>query len=144
MRIRTILIKNGLQHSFSDLFGRKSRQWLKTLELRPVYLQALDGYRRLLDFLDKEILPVSREIDTVEKFDPRAMILESVPGAGLNPSVHSSGRITRYGRITKQGSSWFRWSWLKLPMWLPDIARDYPSSTKRWPEDVAVRRQTSL
>ena len=136
-KVHAILIKNGIQHPYSDLFGKKGREWLNTLELRPVYRQAIDGYLRLLGFVDNEILPVSQQIDRMAKSEPSAIILETVPGighytallvlseigdirrfpsarhlisyAGLNPSVHSSGGITRYGRITKQGSSWLRW-----------------------------------
>jgi transposase len=136
-KVHAILIKNGIQHPYSDLFGKKGREWLNILELRPVYRQAVDGYLRLLDFLDNEILPVSQQIDRMARSTPDAMILQTVPGigyytallviseigdikrfpsarhlvsyAGLNPAVHSSGGITRYGRITKQGSSWLRW-----------------------------------
>jgi transposase len=102
-----------------------------------VYRLSVDGYIQLIDFLNQQIKPVTHEIDLMAKSDLRAQLLETVPGighysamlilaevgdfsrfptakhlvsyAGLNPSVHASGGITRYGRITKQGSSWLRW-----------------------------------
>jgi transposase len=136
-KIHAILIKNGINSPFSDLFGKRGREWLKTIEVRTVYLLAINGYLQLIDFLDGQIKPVTREIDLMAKDNPHAKLLETIPGighysamlilgevgdfsrfpsakhlvsyAGLNPSVHSSGGITRYGRITKQGSSWLRW-----------------------------------
>jgi transposase len=136
-KIHAVLIKNGIQNPYSDLFGKKSRRWLDTVELRPIYRQEMNGYLRIIDFLKGEIMPISHEIDDIAKADPRATILESIPGighysamlivseigdirrfpsaghlvsyAGLNPSVYSSGGITRYGRISKQGSAWLRW-----------------------------------
>jgi len=136
-KIHSILIKNGLKQPYSDLFGKKGRVWLESLMINAVQSMALGGYLHVLDTLAEEIKVVSQEIDLQAKADPRAAILESIPGighysamlilseigdikrfptsnhlvsyAGLNPSVHSSGGITHYGRIAKQGSSYLRW-----------------------------------
>jgi len=136
-KTHAVLIKTGFQNPCSDLFGKKGREWLGTIELKAIYRQEVDGFLRIIDFLKNEIIPISHEIDDIAKADPRAKILESIPGighysamlilseigdikrfpsaqhlvsyAGLNPSVHSSGGVTRYGRITKQGSAWLRW-----------------------------------
>lgn len=136
-KIHAVLIKNGLNSIYSDVFGKRGREWLNSVEVRPVYRLTVDGYLRIIDFLNEQIKPVTREIDTKAKADHRAQLLETIPGighysamlilgevgdftrfpsakhlvsyAGLNPSVHSSGGVTRYGRITKQGSSWLRW-----------------------------------
>jgi transposase len=136
-KVHALLTKNGLQHPFSDLFGKAGRKWLASIELRPVYRNALEGYLRILDSLDREILPVTKEINAAAPADARVRLLISVPGigyytallilseigdidrfpdanhlvsyAGLNPSVHSSGGVTKYGRISKQGSAWLRW-----------------------------------
>jgi transposase len=136
-KVHAILMKNGLNSTYSDVFGKRGRAWLSSVAVRPIYRLTIDGYLRIIDFLNEQIKPVTREIDTKAKADPRAKLLETIPGighysamlilgevgdftrfpsakhlvsyAGLNPSVHSSGGITRYGRITKQGSSWLRW-----------------------------------
>jgi transposase len=141
-KIHAILIKNGLEHPYSDLFGKKGRSWLESIELRPVYMMELRGYLHILDILNEEIRMVSREIDEQAKADVRAMILKTHPGigyysallilaeigdiarfpspnhlvsyAGLNPSVHSSGGITRYGHISKQGSAYLRWIMIEV------------------------------
>lgn len=136
-KVHAILIKNGFNHPFSDLFGKQGRVWLSAIELAPVYRLSLDGYLSLMDYLNGQIKPITQQIDNQAKRDPRAEILESMPGighysammiiseigdiqrfptaahlvsyAGLNPAVHSSGGVTRYGRISKQGSRWLRW-----------------------------------
>jgi transposase len=136
-KIHAILIKNGLQQPYSDLFGKKGRVWLENLNLNSVHGMATRGYLHVLDVVNEEIKLVSRGIDLQAKADPRAVFLESIPGighysamlilseigdvfrfptanhlvsyAGLNPSVHSSGGVTHYGRIAKQGSSYLRW-----------------------------------
>jgi transposase len=136
-KVHAILIKGGINSTYSDIFGKRGREWLATVGMRPAYRLAIDGYLKLIDFLNEQIKPVTHEIDLKAKADPRAILLETIPGighysamlilgevgdfsrfptarhlvsyAGLNPAVHSSGGITRYGRITKQGSRWLRW-----------------------------------
>jgi len=136
-KVHALIIKNGLEHPYSDLFGKKGRAWLASLELRPVYRLAMEGYLKLIDSVEELVWTATKEIDLKAKADSRAKLLESIPGighysamlilseignierfpsasklvsyAGLNPAVHSSGGITRYGRITKQGSHWLRW-----------------------------------
>lgn len=143
-KTHAILIKNGLQNSHSDLFGKKGRIWLESLKLNSVHGMAMHGYLHVLDTVNEEIKGVSREIDLQAKTDPRAAILESIPGighysamlilseigdinrfptsnhlvsyAGLNPSVHSSGGTTHYGRIAKQGSSYLRWVMVEVAL----------------------------
>lgn len=52
-------------------------------------------------------LLIYSEIGDIFRFpDPRHL----VSYAGLVPSVHSSGGITRLGHITKQGSPWLRYA----------------------------------
>ncbi len=81
-KIHALLTKNGLKHPFSDLFGKAGRKWLTNLELRPVYRNALEGYLRILDVLDREILPVTREINARAPANPGARLLVSIPGIG--------------------------------------------------------------
>lgn len=162
-KIQALLTKNGLQHPFSDLFGKAGRRWLASLELRPVYRNTLEGYLRILDSMDREILPVTGEINIRAPADPKAKLLVSVPGighytallilseigeverfpspghlvsyAGLNPSVYFSGGVTRYGRITKQGSSWLRWILTESA----SIAARHPGKLQSFHQKIARR-----
>ena len=56
-------------------------------------------------------LLIASEIGDISRF-PSAKKLCSY--AGLVPCVYSSGRRTRYGNITKQGSKWLRWILIEL------------------------------
>jgi transposase len=162
-KVHAILIKNGLDQPYSDLFGKQGRAWLEQLDLRPVYRMAMAGYLRSIDFLNEEIKPVTREIDAKAKADSQAQILESIPGighyssmliiseigdiqrfpsashlvsyAGLNPSVHSSGGITRYGRISKQGSNWLRWVMVEIA----GVAARHSERFKRFHKRIAFK-----
>jgi len=162
-KIHALLIKNGLQHPFTDLFGKAGKAWLSELEIRPVYGNSIKGYLKVLKVLEEEILPISQEIGKMAPADPKASLLTSVPGignysalliwseigdierfpspknlvsyAGLNPSVHSSGGVTRYGRITKQGSHWLRWILTESA----SIASRHPGKLKDFHRKIARR-----
>lgn len=136
-KVHAILSKNGLDPRVSDVFGKKGLRYLKSIKVRSCYRQALDGYLQLVESLNQVIQEVTRTIEEKVKSSPKAQLLMTLPGisyysallilseigeigrfpsaghlcsyGGLVPSVHSSGGKTRYGRITKQGSSWIRW-----------------------------------
>lgn len=137
-RIHAILHKTGIQHEYSDLFGKAGREFLRGLELRQPYQKALDKYLQVTDNLDEQIEQSDQEIQEKVKEDKQALLLMSVDGisyysalliiseigdvkrfpswrhlasyAGVVPSVYSSGGKTRTGKITRQGSKWLRWT----------------------------------
>lgn len=136
-RVHALLVKNRLLPRCSDVFGRQGRAWLTTLELRPVYGHALQGFLTVLDVLEEQIRQATTRINAQAKASAEAQLLTTLPGighysallllseigdvrrfpdarhlvsyAGLTPSVCASGGSVRYGCITKQGSTWLRW-----------------------------------
>lgn len=132
-RVHSLLVKNGFLPPRRDVFGRQGRAWLTTLELRPVYRHALEGFLAVLDVLEEQIRQATVRIDAQAKASPEARLLTTLPGighysallllseigdarrfpdtrhlvsyAGLTPSVCASGGSVGYGRITKQGST---------------------------------------
>ncbi len=136
-KIHAVLTKNGIECTFSDVLGKASQQWLRTLTLRPCYRQELDGYLRLGEILAVLIGEITANIKAVVAENAQAQLLMSIPGisyysallilseigehnrfpdakrlcsyAGLVPSIYSSGSKSYHGRITKQGSRWLRW-----------------------------------
>lgn len=136
-RIHALLARYGIRHPFSDLFGQAGRAFLSQLELRPFHRVVLEDNLLLIDTVNESVKRLSKQIRTLSKQDERVQWLKSMPGigdysallilaeigdvarfptakqlcsyAGLVPSVHASGDHTRYGRITKEGSSWLRW-----------------------------------
>lgn len=135
--LRAILSKNGLDCPYSDILGVSGIGYLESVAVRECYRQEIDCYVRLGRLLNAEIGRLEADIRQRAERDPRARLLETIPGvgaytallvlaeigdigrfatagrlasyAGLVPSVHSSGGHTRLGHITKQGSKWLRW-----------------------------------
>jgi len=136
-RTHAILGGYGIRFPGSDMFGKAGRLFLSELRLRPVHQLALEDNLRLIDTLDERLKLITRQINVLARADQRVSWLITIPGiayysallilaevgdinrfptdkqlcsyAGLVPSVHSSGGHTRYGHITKEGSSWLRW-----------------------------------
>jgi transposase len=141
-KVYAILSKNGIEVGYSDIFGKKAIKHIKSLELRTCYKQGIDGYIRLAEILNTLIDEITGAIESIAENNPKARLLDTIPGigyysallivseigdigrfpsarklcsyAGLVPSVHSSGGKTRYGPITKQGSRWLRWILIEL------------------------------
>lgn len=136
-KIHTILAKNNISHSYSDLFGKQGITFLNSLSLAENYKIALEGYLSVLNVVRQEIEMVSKRIQQLAKKDRDSVILMSIPGvgyysallikseigdisrfssakqlcsyAGLVPSTYASGNVSYHGHITKQGSRWLRW-----------------------------------
>lgn len=135
-KIHGILFKNGLRHSFTDLFGKGGRTWLASLALAEHYRYELNHYLTILDTFTALITEADRKIEHTVTQHPQARLLTTIPGvkyvsaltimaeigdisrfpsakklmgyAGLVPATYSSGDVIRHGRITKQGSKWLR------------------------------------
>lgn len=137
-RVHAVVDKLGIRHEFTDLFGKAGRRFLAGLELRDVYRQALDGYLAGIDFLTERIAEATRSIRACLKQDPRAELLQTVPGigeltahlllaeigdigrfvsakrlcaySGLVPRTYQSGSHCWQGKITRQGDRYIRWA----------------------------------
>jgi len=136
-KVHTILAKNNVTHSYSDLFGKQGIAFLHSIPLAENYKIALDGYLTVLDAVRQEIREASKKVRQVAEEDPDTLLLMTVPGmgyysalltkseigdvrrfrsakqlcsyAGLVPSTYASGNTCFHGHITKQGSRWLRW-----------------------------------
>jgi transposase len=136
-KIHTILAKNNVNHSYSDLFGKEGMAFLQLIPLADSYKIALEGYVSVLEAVRREIRVASKRVQQLAQEDPEAMLLMTIPGvgyysallirseigdvkrfpsakklcsyAGLVPSTYASGNTCYHGHITKQGSRWLRW-----------------------------------
>jgi transposase len=141
-KIHGILFKNGLRHTFTDLFGKGGRQWLASLALSEHYAYELAHYLTILDTFSALIQEADRKIERTVTDHPQAKLLTTIPAvkyvsaltimaeigdisrfpsakklmgyAGLVPSTYSSGDVIRHGRITKQGSKWLRTTMIEI------------------------------
>ena len=136
-RIHAVLSKNGLIFPYSDVLGKKGEKWLRSLQLRQVYVDEVSGYLNLAASLTSCIQEAEKVISAKAQLNDQVRLLLSMPGigefsallihaeignihrfpsagklcsyAGLVPSVRASGDRIKMGGITKQGSQWLRW-----------------------------------
>ena len=146
-RVHAILDKLGISHKFTDLFGVAGLEFLKTVELRPIYRQALDGYLAILDFLERKIEEATKALRAILKPDPRTKRLRTIPGvgeltayllmceigdikrfpvdkklcnyAGITPIIRESAGHRWEGHITKQGNRYIRWGMVEAAQLAP-------------------------
>ncbi len=118
-KIHAVLTKNGIDCTFSDILGKSSRQWLKSLAVRACYRLEIDGYLRIAEALAISIGEITKTIKAEVAENPQAQLLMGIPGisyysallilseigevdrfpnakrlcsyAGLVPSIYSSG-----------------------------------------------------
>lgn len=121
----------------SDLFGVKGRQWLRQLQLPPVFefqkqqlLDQVEYYKSLIHKADWQIekylqqFPETQslqELPGIGKFSAALIIAEIgrverfsnpkqlVSYAGLAPGLYESGQTSHSRGITHQGSKYLRW-----------------------------------
>ncbi len=136
-RLTSILLKRGLSHPFSDLFGKKGRAWLDSLDLPEEYRQNMDIYLRLIDATGAEIASVDKWLTKKVKTSRQGRLLTTIPGigkfsamlllaeiggidyfkspkklsayAGLAPSMWQSGEKRRLGRLRPDCNKYIRW-----------------------------------
>jgi transposase len=140
-RLTALLVRLGIYHTFSDLFGSAGIKFLRALELDLVHRQSFDGYLATLEQLNGLIRETEKQIRQLGKEDPLSRRLKSIPGigdilsylvkvevgeigrfasasklcayAGLVPSVHQSGNRLYRGRLTKTGNRYLRWGMIE-------------------------------
>jgi transposase len=98
-RIHALLDRQGLRPPDGDLFGGRGREYLAQLTVREPYAFELRSSLRLLDELTAELRQVGRLIRRVVRADPRAKLLESIPGIGELSAylvLYEVGEIERF------------------------------------------------
>jgi transposase len=136
-KIHAILIRNGIDHDFSDVFCQEGVQFLKSLDLSSTDAYQRDQYLQLIRHFNMLINKTEDRIEDYVAYTPQVTILMSMPGisyysgltiageigdirrvscakklvsfAGLNPSVSQSGNKCYTGHIAKQGDKHLRW-----------------------------------
>lgn len=136
-KIHAILIRNGINQEFSDVFGVEGTNFLRSLDLSGMDRYQMDQYLELLRHYDVQIQKTEERIEDYVAFTPQVKILMTIPGvsyysgltiageigdiqrfssakklvsfAGLNPSVSQSGERCYTGHIAKQGDRHLRW-----------------------------------
>jgi transposase len=128
-KIHAILIRNGINQEFSDVFGVEGIKYLMSLDLSDIDRYQMDQYLSLIRHLDLQSKKTESRIEEYSNYTPQVAILRSMPGisfysgltiageigdvrrfsnarklvafAGLNPSVSQSGDRCYTGHIAK-------------------------------------------
>jgi len=136
-KVNAILLRHGIEHGYSDLFGKEGMEYLMSIDLPMCDRYELDNYLALIRHLTIQIDKTQERVDEFVMHNPHARLLMTIPGisyysalmiaaeigdirrfnsskqlisyAGLNPSVYQSGNKCITGHISKQGNRNLRW-----------------------------------
>jgi len=103
-RIHSVLHRNLIDHSFTDLFGKAGCRWLSGVPLPRDERDQVDSALRLLTAVEAEIKLAEQRIAQAALAAPQAMRLMTIPGVGLITSVALLaviGDVTRFERPTQ-------------------------------------------
>lgn len=135
-RIHSIMAKNNLSISASDLFGCRGLEFLSQAPLPQYQRYQVDTYLNLYTQLKKQVEILTKKVKQQADSNPMAHLLMTIPGvgaitamfmiaeiedisrfksykhlasyAGLVPRLDASADKQQLGRITKQGSPYLR------------------------------------
>lgn len=149
----------------TDLFGVKGRIWMKDQisKLSTPKQQMINLYLKRLDELKKDIHALDEIIKQKSSSDPRVKLLNTIPGIGsttaflltseigeisrfksakafssyfgLVPRISQSGFHAYYGRITKLGNPFVRWSLVQASYRIIRIEASY----KKWVDHLSYK-----
>jgi transposase len=136
-RIHAVAADHGYDRP-AGYWSGPGRAWLASLDLPPASRQVIDDDLAIIDALADPIAALDTQVRQRAKTEPGVAVLTQLPGvgaltalvilaetgdisrfssarklaawAGLTPTVRGSDRTVRYGRISKQGSTWLRWA----------------------------------
>lgn len=136
-KIHAILLRHGIQHPYSDVFGEAGKEYLRSLDLPMCDRFEMDSYLSLLRHFETQVEKTQERVEDFVMHNPHARLLMTIPGisyysalmiaaelgdirrfdgsrqvvsyAGLNPSIYQSGNTLRTGHISKQGNRNLRW-----------------------------------
>lgn len=162
-RIHAEVAKYNLSFEGSDLFGTGGRSWLKQQPLPESTRLIVESYLSLLDSTMEQIEMLTTTITQKSSDDPRAKLLNTIPGIGVTtafllsseigditrfksakhfasyfglvPRLSQSGEHAYYGRITKTGNTGVRWA---LVQSAHRLIR-YNETWKKWHARIAFR-----
>lgn len=81
-RLQAVLHRQGILHSYSDLFGKAGRKFLQELVLSEASREVLSSYLRLLDQIEELLEEVEHWMEENLKTNRTVQLLESLPGIG--------------------------------------------------------------
>jgi transposase len=168
LRIHALLIRLGIFHNFSDLFGKTGRAFLDSLKLEFVYRENLARQLRIIDLLTKEIKQIEKVIARRVQEDPQAKRLTTIPGigsilaylitteigeitrfrsakklasyCGLVPQVRQSAGSCYHGHLINGGNSLLRWGFIEAAQ----VAIRFNPELKVWADKIKRKKGSGV
>jgi transposase len=137
-RIQATLFHHGIVNVPDQLLRANGREFLRTLTLPPASLQRIEVALAIIDEIDRQLIPLERELARLARRQTGCQALmrqygvgpitattvlcelgdvtrlsasrKAVRCSGLDIGVYRSDRRSRTGRITRQGSPALRWA----------------------------------
>jgi transposase len=137
-RIFGLLTQFGLRISFTRLRQLDAIELLERRGVPAVWRDSISEHLSQIDEIQRRIGPIDRELRPIARSDPRARLLQTIPGvgplislvfateigevsrfsspaklvgdAGLAPRIIQSGDRSATGRLSKAGSRTLRWA----------------------------------
>jgi transposase len=137
-RMFGLLTQFGLRISFTRLRQPDAIELLERRGVPSVWRASIAAHLDEIVEIDRRISPIDRELEPIARKDPRAMLLQTIPGvgpligltfaaeigdvsrfssasklvgyAGLAPRISQSGERSATGRLSKAGSRTLRWA----------------------------------
>lgn len=81
-RVQAILHRQGILHTFSDLFGKGGRKFLDELTLPEACRAVLEGWLAQIDLLNEHLAEIETWMQAHLKEDETTRLLETIPGIG--------------------------------------------------------------
>jgi len=167
-RIHAVLADHGHDRP-SGCWSGPGRAWLGSLQLPVVSREVIEDALVLIDTLQQLIDRLDWEVRQHARADARVKVLTQLPGvgpftalvllaeigdvsrfgsarklaawAGLTPTVRGSDRTVRHGHISKQGSTWVRWTLCEAAQTAkrhPQFAATYQAIARRRGKKIAT------
>ncbi len=102
--IHAIPIRYNIQHTVSDLFGKKGRQFWARLKLPPTAKGCLQGWMELLEFLEDQSTEAENALYEQCDQDHEIELLTTIPGIGqftAHPIMVEIGDVANFRRPKK-------------------------------------------
>ena len=98
-KVHTILAKNNITHSYTDLFGKAGMSLLHSLSLPENYKTALEGYLTVLGTVRQEIKSASKRVQQLAEEDGDSRLLMTIPGVGYDGALLIKSEIGDVNRF---------------------------------------------
>jgi transposase len=101
-RVHALLIRLNIHPKATDIFGKKSFEMLRALQIEEPYYTVLQGWLDLIEFLNSQVKSVETAIKKALSDDARTKYLTTLPGVGLITAYTIISEVGEIGRFRSE------------------------------------------